>query len=291
MGKDARCIRTPLGNVGLRLDGSPCAIDGMWESVDTPDYAKSHPVDGNWRIAYWHEPDGAAHVLECRLDPSVACVGGSASGERLEATEIDDEKTALVIAVEYDFEEYAHGHGEYEYDYVATADGCAATVELPADAKAQWIVFGVSWIEGFDEGSRANPWLVGDPGGDRLRLPAGVYEKDGSGPYGNRTIEWLLPIERPWERKADVLALFGGCEMVEHTNADEGYENLEDIETIIEVVSPASASDLWLGFGGEYTLGHDGTHVHYAAYEGDYRELKSDIRELLEDKLLSERAE
>lgn len=146
----------------------------MWEVVDTTEYAKSHLVDSNWRIAYWHEPDGTAHVLECRLTPSHECESGNASGERLEAIEIDDGRTSLVIAVEYDFENRVHGHGEYEYDYVATADGYAVSVELPADAKEQWIVFGVSWLEGFDEQSKTNPWLMGDPGGDRLRLQTGV---------------------------------------------------------------------------------------------------------------------
>lgn len=281
MGNDARHIRTPLGDVGLFLDGEPCATDGVWEVVGTSDYARNHPVDGNWRIAYWHEPDGTPHVLECSLAPSCACEGGGAGGERLEATEIDDGRTALVIAVEYDFEDYAHGHGRYEYGYTATAGGHAVTVELPANAKAQWIVFGLSWVEGFDEGSRTNPWLVGDPGGDRLRLPTGVYEKDGSGPYGGRTIEWFLPIERPWERRDDILALFDSYEVVTHTNADEGHEGLEDVETIAEVVGSSGGEDMWLGFGGDYTLGFGGTHWHYKAYEGDYGQFKSDIGAIL----------
>lgn len=163
-------VVTPLGTVGLWLDGKPCVHDGMWEVADASDYARRHPVDGNWRIAYRHEPDGARHELECRLDPACACVGSNASGERLEATEIDDGRVVLVIAVEYDFEEHAHGHDQNEYDYTATADGCAIAVELPTDARAQWIVFGVSWVQDFDEQSRTNPWLMGDPCGDRLRI-------------------------------------------------------------------------------------------------------------------------
>ena len=63
-------IATPLGCVGLFLDGKPCAHDGIGEIVDTSDYARRHPVDGNWRIAYQHEPDGSSHTLECRLSPS-----------------------------------------------------------------------------------------------------------------------------------------------------------------------------------------------------------------------------
>lgn len=183
-----------------------------------------------------------------------------------------------MIAVEYDFEEHAHGHGQNEFDYTAMADGYAVTVELPADANAQWIVFGVSWVEGSDEQSRTNPWLVGDPCDDRLRLPTGVYEKDGSGPYGGRTIEWFLPIERPRERKDDILALFESCEVVTHTNADEGHE---DVETVAEVIGPGGGEGMWLGFGGEYTLGFAGTHWHYEAYEGHYGRFKSDVGAIL----------
>ena len=169
-------IATPLGTVGLWLDGRPWANHGAWERIDASGYARLHPVDGNWRIAYWHEPDGGAHTLECRLDPAVECEGGSASGERLEATEVDGGKTVLVIAVEYDFKDYAHGHGQYEYDHIAATDDFGAIVELPVDARAQWVVFGVSWVEDFDEESGVNPWLVGDPGGDRLKLAASVQK-------------------------------------------------------------------------------------------------------------------
>ena len=280
-----RLIETPLGSVGLWLDGEPCPHDGAWEVIDLSDYALRHPVDGNVRIAYWHEPDGAGHALECRLESLCECEGGSTGGERLEATVIDGGEARLVIAVEYDFEDYAQGHGTYEYDYRADAGGLAVTVELPADAKAQWIVFGVSWVDRVDDENGTNPWLVGDPQGDRLRLPVGIYKKDGTGPYGGRTIEWFIPIECPWERKDDVLALFDGCETVEHTCGDEGYENLEDVESIVEVVKPDCLADVWLGFGGEYTFGRNGTHCHYFAYEGDYQELKSNIKKLLVDRL------
>ena len=277
----SRLIDTPLGTVGLWLDGDPCTHDGMWEIFDCSDYALRHPVDGNVRIAYWHEPDGAGHVLECKLTPIREWESGSDGGERLEATCIDGGGARLVIAVEYDFEEYAHGHGEHEYDYRADADGLAVTVELPSDAKAQWIVFGASWVDMVDEENGTNPWLMGDPQGDRLRLPVGVYKKDGSAPYNGRTIEWFIPIEEPWERKDDVLALFDGCEVVGHTNAEEGYGHLYDEEVAVDIANPRGGEGVWMEFGGEYTLGFGGTHWHYDAYEGDYRQLKSDIGAIL----------
>ncbi|WP_417118837.1 hypothetical protein [Olsenella phocaeensis] len=274
-------IEMPLGNVGLWLDNEPYSADGLWEVVDTSDYGTRHPVDGNMRIAYRHEPDGASHVLECRLDPSCACEGSMDSGERLEATEIEGGGTVLVIGVEYDFEDFAHGHGEHEYDYTATADGLTATVELPVDAKAQWIVFGVSWITGYDDESRTNPWLAVDPMGDRLKLEGVTFDKEEVGAYGYRSVDFFMEIERPWERKADILKLFEGCEIVEHTNAEEGYGRLYDEETEVEVANPSGGEGIWMEFGSEYTLGIGGWHTHYDGYERDYRFLKRDIRAIL----------
>ena len=53
------------------------------------------------------------------------------------------------------------------------------------------------------------------------------------------------------------------------------------LRPIVEIEGRNNIGDIWLGFGGEYAFGHDGTHCHYAACEGDYRELKSDIKQLL----------
>lgn len=164
MADGSRCIETPLGTVGLLLDGTPCDCTRVWEVADASDYTRRHPVDGNWRLAYWYEPGGSAHTLECRLDPCRACDGGPASGERLEAVEVDDGRTVLAIAVEHDFEDSGCG-------YSVVTDALAVTVSFPAGSKARWMVFGVSWLEGYDEDSRVNPWLMGDPGGDRDRLP------------------------------------------------------------------------------------------------------------------------
>ena len=161
-------IATPLGCVGLFLDGKPCAHDGVGEIVDTSDYARRHPVDGNWCIAYQHEPDGSSHTLECRLSPTCPCEGGPASGERMEAVEIEGNGAVLVIAVEDNSEELARDHGVSVDGYIAKERGLATIAELPASAKAQRIVFGVSWVNAATEQNRTNPWLVGDPGGDGI---------------------------------------------------------------------------------------------------------------------------
>lgn len=278
-------VATPLGNVALWLDGEPCEPDGIWQEPCFSRYAKDHPVDGNMRLSHRHEPDGRAHTLECRLTPTSDCEGFSASGERLEATQVEGGACILVIAVEYDFEDEAQGPGEYQYDYRATADGLAATVELPEDAKAQPIVFGVAWVAEASDDNKDNPWLVADPAGARNRMPKGPSAKPATDPYGDVPEGFYTQIECPWERKGDLLALFDGLEVVQHTNAEEGYGYLYDEDTAIDVANPRGGEGIWMEVGSEYTLGIGGWHAHYDAYEADYRRLKEDIAGILSGRM------
>lgn len=80
--------------------------------------------------------------------------------------------------------------------------------------------------------------------------------------------------------------------MSECTNADEGLDYLWDEESIAEVANPLGGEGAWLGFGDRFTLGFGGTHWHYEPYEGDYLQLKVDIRAILSGGLvvLSSRA-
>ncbi|MDO4590793.1 MAG: hypothetical protein Q4B35_05300 [Slackia sp.] len=164
-------VATPLGAASLWLDGEPCACDRIWE---IPVRRGERFVDGNVRMAYRYEPDALSHVLECRIDSLRDCESSSASGERLEAIEANDGRSCLVVAVEYDFEDYAQGHDEYQYDYRASVCDLGVVVDLPADARAQWIVFGVSWVNEANDENVVNPWLAADPFGDRQRLRSGV---------------------------------------------------------------------------------------------------------------------
>lgn len=90
-----------------------------------------------------------------------------------------------------------------------------------------------------------------------------------------------MPIESPWERKDDILALFDGCEIVEHTNAEEGYGRLCDEEIVVDVANPRCGEAIRMEFGNEYVVGIGGWHAHYDSCEGDYRQLKADIAAIL----------
>ena len=108
--------------------------------------------------------DGRRHVVECRLSPTHACESTPATGERLQAVEVTDGVATLIIGVEWDV-------GSDAYDYVAHTIDNGVSVEIPGHAKGQWLVFGLSWVENTTEENAYNPWLMGDPVGDRDHVP------------------------------------------------------------------------------------------------------------------------
>lgn len=77
------------------------------------------------------------------------------------------------------------------------------------------------------------------------------------------------------------MAIFDGCEIVEHTNAEEGYGRLCDEEIVVDVANPRCGEAIWMEFGNEYTVGIGGWHAHYDSCEVDYRQLKDDIAAIL----------
>lgn len=155
---------TPIGGVCLWVDGDPSVSDAHWEPDGGSEYAITHPVDGNYRIVYHHIPDGKEHVIECKLVPLHDCVQGPATGERLVAVELNDGESTVVIGVEWD-------DCEGVYDYAAGIVDYGVEITLPAEAKEQWLVFGLAWVEETTEENATNPWLMGDPLGDRQNVP------------------------------------------------------------------------------------------------------------------------
>ena len=158
---------TPIGGVCLWVDGAPATPDAHWETVAGGEYAKAHPVDGNHRIAYHHIPDGGSHVVECKLSPLHDCSQGPATGERLIAVEINDDESTVFIGVEWD-------GCEGTYDYAAGVVDYGVGITLPTGAEEQWLVFGLAWVEETTAENATNPWLMGDPLGDRQNAPAGI---------------------------------------------------------------------------------------------------------------------
>ena len=62
----------------------------------------------------------------------------------------------MFIGVEWD-------DAEGGYDYRAELEDFGVAATIPSDAKEQWIVFGLSWVEKTTEENATNPWLMGNP--------------------------------------------------------------------------------------------------------------------------------
>ena len=163
---------TPLGGVCLWVDGDPTVSDAHWEPDDNGDYAVRHPVDGNYRLAYRHAPDGHEHMVECKLDPLHGCECSLATGERLMALEVDDGESTVSIGVEWNEE------GGYDYSACVTDFGVAVTI--PADAAEQWVVFGLAWVDETTEENAEYPWLMADPLSDRNNVPDSAVRRGGA---------------------------------------------------------------------------------------------------------------
>lgn len=163
----ASSIATPLGNVGLWLDGKP--VDFLVYDASIFDY-EDVKVDANKRLCYSYVADGRAHVLECKLDDSHPHEWDVASGERLQGVEFVDGTTALNVTTEWDDEEYAEHDGKGDYDYCARMRETGLRFEFSPESRSRRIIMGVAWHVGYTYETRFRSWLVADPTIDRLSV-------------------------------------------------------------------------------------------------------------------------
>ena len=78
-----------------------------------------------------------------------------------------------------------------------------------------------------------------------------------------------------------MLQFLNGYEVSVHSNADEGYDYLEDNDLMLVVKNPYCDETLDIELAGEFSLFFAGWHTHYFTYEYDYEEMKKDIIGLL----------
>lgn len=69
-----------------------------------------------------------------------------------------------------------------------------------------------------------------------------------------------------------------------HTNADEGYDYLDDVSYCITLRN-ADGDELFIDLEGEFTLSYGGWHTHYFASNSEFECLKEDIISLLTNKM------
>ena len=69
-----------------------------------------------------------------------------------------------------------------------------------------------------------------------------------------------------------------------HTNADEGYDYLDDVSYCLTLKN-ADGEELFIDLEGEFTLSYGGWHTHYFASNSEFECLKEDIISILTNKL------
>ncbi len=161
-------ISCPLGEICLFFDGSPVPF-ALYDSPSASSYVQDYPVDANKRLRWHYEPDGQAHILECRLAPEGTCEWDYACGERLMAIDIFDGSAILVITTEWDSWEYEENDGKGLEDYSVRIIENGLQFTFDESTRSHDIIIGASWLSGYTENTRRDPWLVGNPSIDKLR--------------------------------------------------------------------------------------------------------------------------
>ena len=88
-------------------------------------------------------------------------------------------------------------------------------------------------------------------------------------------------IEITASKKDDLLQLLSDYEVNVYSNADEGYDYLEENDLMLVVQNPYCNETLNIELAGEFSIFFAGWHTHYFTYEYDYSEMKKDIIGLL----------
>ena len=149
-------VETPLGSVYVTLDANRIPFEVWDEPV-----SEHFPVDANKRIKIRYQPNGKRRTMVCRFQKTRPCDWSMASGERLEAIELFDDATSLIVATSWEDERSMASEGIWDYDVEMWEWGLVLRFE--PSSRERNVVFGISWISGYDEETRTNPWLMGDP--------------------------------------------------------------------------------------------------------------------------------
>ena len=91
------------------------------------------------------------------------------------------------------------------------------------------------------------------------------------------------PIPDPLATIPDLLSHLNGLEVLEHTNAEEEYQDLEDDDHLLEVRNPDGGRPLRIDVGedGRFTLFYAGWHEHFEPCKGEYVVMLDFIRKII----------
>lgn len=147
-------LTTPFGNIRITLDEVP--VSYIAKPVENPRLFPD--VNGAFLLKYDFIRDSKSHQLCCFLDNPFA-IGGSESGERLEAISIYMEEGKLTIGCEADFCDPP----DFHYDYTGTYLSSGIKLLIPPQMQSEPFLFGVSWLNHCTPEHDLQTWFAADP--------------------------------------------------------------------------------------------------------------------------------
>lgn len=152
---------TPFGTV--RIYDNATEIEYKAVKLETDSTVFPH-IDGRYKIIVEYKNDMFPHFIYCTL-------GGidfnkieshSEPGENLDSKAIYKDNIKLSIGVEADTC-YLDGEriSNYDYDSIYLQNGLGYYI-FPT-TKSQNLIFGIAWINGYDETNEVQTWFASDP--------------------------------------------------------------------------------------------------------------------------------
>ena len=142
--KKIKKLRTPLGDVDIKIDGQSVPYD--YKEMG-PIGGRHFPLLGRCHIRIKYIPDGKEHQISCTINDERLGRGYHESGERLACISFyGDNRIKLSIGLEGETD-YSNGkrYSAYDYDDVYLDNGLAFGI-FP-DTKTSEYLFAVAWID------------------------------------------------------------------------------------------------------------------------------------------------
>lgn len=151
---------TPLGDIDIRVDGKPIAYELQKVEYDP----RCKDLSGRFFALIAFVPDGKRHLISCALkDYAPSIKDGIESGENLMLKSFYRGKVKLSIGMEGDVARCSDGTRISRYDFDSAYLEHGVQYEIRPETKTSQYVFGIAWIENYDDDNEVQTWLGADP--------------------------------------------------------------------------------------------------------------------------------
>ena len=152
---------TPLGEIEINIDNIP--VDYTY--IELPKEPSFCDLSGRYFVKIEFSPDGENHTITCKIKNLPDDTKGYIeSGENLECKSFYYKTYKMSIGMEGDTGYFSDGtrvNGYYDYDTAYLDDG--VEYMILQNTKTDTYVFGIAWIEDYNEDNDVQTWLGADP--------------------------------------------------------------------------------------------------------------------------------